>query len=121
MTKARLLVPGLMVALGIGLLGSNCSPGPKSRCLIIVKEGGKAEVKSILMGGSASNAGWRSGNVVAFRETRSVPLSGGLSEVYGKMGEVYQIADQSRLQKIGEFDVKMSDSELLSKYGQDCG
>ena len=121
MTKTRPVVLGLMVALGIGLLGSNCNLGPKSKCLIIVKEGGKAEVKSILMGGSASNAGWRSGNVVAFRETRSVPLSGGMSEVSGKVGEVYQIADQNKLQKIGEFDLKMSDSELLNKFGKDCG
>ena len=107
-----------VVLVSLGLLSSSCSPGPKSKCLIIVKEGGKAEVKSVLMGGSAANAGWRTGNIVVFRETQSVPSAGGAT---GKAGEVYEIGNQNELKKIGDFDPKLSDSELLSKYGKDCG
>lgn len=116
MSSRKVLSCVCLVLLSIGLFGGGCRMGPQSKCVIIVKEGGKAEVKSLLLGGSASNAGWRSGNVVLFRETQLV--AGGAT---GKAGEIYQIDDQNKLQKIGDFDLKLSDSELLDKYGKDCG
>lgn len=116
MSSQKVLSRVCMVLLSVGLLSSSCGTAPGSRCIIIVKEGGKADVKSILMGGSAANAGWRSGNVVAFRETQS--RAGG---AIGKAGEVYQIDEQNNLQKIGDFDLNLSDNDLLNKYGKDCG
>jgi hypothetical protein len=51
------------------------------------------------------------GRVVLFRETN----------ISGKAGEIYRIEnEQGKLQKIGEFDLKLSDDELLKKYAEGC-
>lgn len=118
MRLSKLITLTCLVSLTLAWFYTGC--GPKSKCLIII-ENGKANFQGIMLG-EQPKQGWLPGRVVLFRETIDLSsLNTQLpSGTIGKAGEVYRIDSQYKLEKIGEFDPKLPNSQLLTKYAEGC-
>ena len=97
----------IALVLMVGFLG--CKKAAKG---VIVVNNGEAKMVTMKIGsnGEIPNL-WEPGWVVLFRTDGKIP--GGEA---GKAGEAYRIDDQKKLNKIGTFDPKRSDTELAKDY-----
>lgn len=125
MRPPLLITFACLVLLAFALLCANCSSS-KWKCATIIEKNGKAAFETTMLGEApldeAPKYGWLPGRVFLFRETQDLSslnpqLPSGTS---GKAGEVYRIDAQNKLQKIAEFDLNSSNTDLLNKYGERC-
>lgn len=89
--------------------------GTKYPTIAIVTEGGSANISGKLSfamdrSGSMRPRTWTPGMVFLFRVNEVV------NGEAGKASEIYQLDENLKLKKIGEFDLKKSDDELTEEY-----
>lgn len=101
------------------LIGTVITPGcGKGYRQIVIVDGQKAEVLTSLEGGAppARQEIWAVGRIILFRTDSTIPTPAG--SVTGAAGRAYRVGAGMKLEDLGGFDPKLSNSVLLARYGQ---
>lgn len=101
------------------LIGTVITPGcGKGYRQIVIVDGQKAEVLTWLEGGAppARQEIWVTGRIMLFRTDSTIPSPSG--PVTGAAGHVYRVGTGMKLEDLGKFDSKLTNSVLLARYGK---
>ena len=115
--KFKLLLAGFCVV-AVAML-SSCAKS-KTAMGIMVVEGGEAKNLTVHIDkdGMVSSA-WAPGSVVLFRTDDTLKAEDAVKVPVGekgKAGEAYVVTDDYKLLKIGVFDVKTTNEELVKRF-----
>lgn len=112
--KRNYLLLGFVLLIGT-VITSGCGKGYRQ---IVIVDGQKAEVLTSLEGGAppVGQEIWATGRIILFRTDSTIPSSSG--PVTGAAGHVYRVGTGMKLEDLGEFDAKLTNSVLLARYGE---